>query len=61
METILPMVIQCWIINFTTAVNFWCGASHQQQEQSETMSRLVRKLDVDAIDLTNVVDKKHNA
>lgn len=27
MDTILPMVIQCWIINFTTLINYHYGSS----------------------------------
>lgn len=29
MDTILPMIIQCWIINFTTMMNYYFGSSAQ--------------------------------
>ena len=60
MDTIVPMVIQCWIINFTTAINYWCGSSHQQQQQTDTMQTMARKLDL-PIELTDEVAKKPHA
>jgi hypothetical protein len=49
MDTILPMIIQCWIINFTTMMNYYFGSSVQSPPSP------TRPADSDAINLVNEV------
>lgn len=43
MDTVLPMIVQCWIINFTTVVNFHYGSSSSSQAKSELIETLAKK------------------
>jgi hypothetical protein len=38
MDTVLPMVIQCWIINFTTMMNYHYGTSAGSERKTEIMA-----------------------
>jgi triacylglycerol esterase/lipase EstA (alpha/beta hydrolase family) len=39
MDTILPMVIQCWIINFTTMMNYHYGTSAGSERKTDIIAR----------------------
>ena len=51
MDTVVPMVITCWITNFTTIVNFHYGSS----AGSERKTDIIAKQQTDIIDLTRPV------
>ena len=38
MDTILPMIVQCWIINFTTIMNFHYGTSSGSQRKTDIIA-----------------------
>lgn len=38
MDTILPMVVQCWIINFTTVMNYHYGTSSGSQRKTDIIA-----------------------
>ncbi len=40
MDTILPQVIQCWIINLTVIIQYHYGTSASGQRKNETIARL---------------------
>lgn len=42
MDTILPMVIQCWIINFTTMMNYYFGSSANKIPPKEDIIELTK-------------------
>jgi len=44
MDTIIPMVITCWITNFTTIVNYHYGTSASSQRKSETISNVLSRI-----------------
>jgi hypothetical protein len=44
MDTIIPMVITCWITNFTTIVNYHYGTSASSQQKSETISNVLSRI-----------------
>lgn len=50
MDTVLPMIVQCWIINFTTVMNFHYGTSAGSQRKTDIIAQMEKP-----IDLTNVV------
>lgn len=54
MDTILPMIVQCWIINFTTVMNFHYGTSAGSQRKTNIIADLVKPKD-ECIELTNEV------
>lgn len=58
-ENILPLLVGCWITNFTTIVNYYFGSSQQQQTHSEAVSEaLTRALKPEEpLNLTNEVKK----
>jgi hypothetical protein len=47
MDTVLPMVIQCWIINFTTMINYYYGSSAGSGKKTDSMLRLLNKSDLE--------------
>ena len=48
MDTILPMVVQTWVINFTTVVNYHYGSSAGSQRKTDIIAKQEA-----VIDLTN--------
>lgn len=59
MDTILPMVIQCWIINFTQLIQYYYGTSASSQAKNETIKKIaLAKEGIDeCIELTDEVKK----
>lgn len=53
MDTILPMVIQCWIINFTALFQFHFGTSAGSQRKTDIMSRMMTPKKDDCVELTD--------
>ena len=51
MDTVLPMVITCWITNFTTVINYHYGSSAGSELKSKMISRMANP----TIDLTDEV------
>ena len=45
MDTILPMIVQCWIINFTTIMNFHYGTSSGSQRKTDIIGNLTNTAD----------------
>ena len=43
MNTILPLLVGCWVTNFTTVVNYFFGSSSGSADKSNTISTLVDK------------------
>ena len=39
MDTILPMVVQTWVINFTTIVNYHYGSSAGSQRKTDLLAK----------------------
>jgi hypothetical protein len=39
MDTVLPMLVQCWIINFTTLMNYHYGTSAGSQRKTELLAK----------------------
>jgi hypothetical protein len=54
MDTILPMIVQCWIINFTTVMNFHYGTSSGSAAKNAVIAKLTGTAD-QPIDLNNPV------
>jgi energy-coupling factor transporter transmembrane protein EcfT len=52
MDTILPLIVGCWITNFTTVVNFFFGSSSSSAENRAIVKQLTS-----VVDLTNEVKK----
>lgn len=53
MDTVLPMVITCWITNFTTVINYHYGSSASSQTKTNMISRMIDK--TEPIDLINEI------
>jgi hypothetical protein len=56
MDTIVPMVIMCWITNFTTIINYHKGTSASSQRKSDLISKMVTG-DDRPVDLLDEVKK----
>ena len=56
MDTIIPMIVQAWILNFTVIVQFRYGSSSASQKKNETIATLVESAKP-PIELTNEVKK----
>jgi hypothetical protein len=54
MDTVIPMVITCWITNFTTVINYRYGTSESSQRKTMLISKMIDKADP-VIDLKNEV------
>lgn len=39
MDTILPMVVQTWVINFTTVINYHYGSSAGSQRKTDILAK----------------------
>lgn len=39
MDTIVPMVIQTWVINFTTVINYHYGSSAGSQRKTDIIAK----------------------
>jgi hypothetical protein len=44
MDTIVPMVVQCWIINFTTLFQFHYGTSSGSQRKTDELARIIKEI-----------------
>jgi hypothetical protein len=45
MDTILPQIVQCWIINITVIVQYHYGTSASSQRKSDTILKMLPKAD----------------
>jgi hypothetical protein len=54
MDTILPMIVQCWIINFTTVMNYHYGTSSGSQLKTRLLAQS-RPVGDDCIELKDEV------
>jgi len=50
MDTVVPMVIQSWIINFTTIVNYHYGSSSGSDRKTDILAK-----QSDIVELTNEI------
>ena len=55
MDTILPMIVQCWIINFTTVMNFHYGTSSGSQLKTKLLAQSRPMNPEDCIELKDEV------
>lgn len=44
MDTILPMVIQCWILNFTVIIQHKYGSSAGSEEKGKAIEGLLERM-----------------
>lgn len=44
MDTILPLIVGCWITNFTTVMNYFFGTSSSSVEKSNTISNVLNRI-----------------
>lgn len=50
MDTVVPMVITCWITNFTTIVNYHYGTSAGSQYKSHLIAKMINDKPIDLVD-----------
>ena len=50
MDTVVPMVITCWITNFTTIVNYHYGTSASSELKTKIIGRALSDKPIDLVD-----------